>query len=73
MVSKLAITILATLAASTVLAQPRTTPEPGRTYRIEFKDSLDAPQWTSLGTDVIANASAASSMREGVRKLGSLA
>ena len=43
MVSKLAITILATLAASAALAQPRTTPEPGRVYRIGFSQIVDHP------------------------------
>ena len=27
---------------------------PGRTYRVEFKDQLDAPTWTGLGTDITA-------------------
>ncbi len=30
---------------------------PGRTYRVEFKDQLDAPTWTILGTDLTATGS----------------
>lgn len=28
---------------------------PGRTYRLQFTDSLSSPEWTSLGPDIIAN------------------
>jgi hypothetical protein len=31
---------------------------PGRTYRVEFKDRLDAPAWTPLGNDIPASESA---------------
>ena len=27
---------------------------PGRTYRLEFKDTLDAPDWLPLGADTVA-------------------
>ena len=33
---------------------------PGRAYRVEFKDTLDAPDWTQLGSSVVASASTAS-------------
>ncbi len=32
----------------------------GRTYRLEYKDSLDTPSWTQLGTDAVASAGAVS-------------
>jgi hypothetical protein len=30
---------------------------PGRTYRVEFKDHLNAPTWTTLGADLTATGS----------------
>jgi hypothetical protein len=30
---------------------------PGRTYRVEFKDQLNAPTWTTLGTNLTATGS----------------
>ena len=30
---------------------------PGRTYRVEFKDLLNAPTWTALGADITATGS----------------
>ncbi|HAM71917.1 MAG TPA: hypothetical protein DCM86_09770, partial [Verrucomicrobiales bacterium] len=27
---------------------------PGRTYRIEYKDVIDDPQWVPLGVDLVA-------------------
>ena len=30
---------------------------PGRTYRVEFKDQLNAPTWTTLGTNLTATSS----------------
>jgi hypothetical protein len=30
---------------------------PGKTYRVEYKNDLNAPQWTPLGPDTLANSS----------------
>ena len=39
---------------------------PGRTYRLEYKDSLDASPWLPLGADVVAAATTVSFTDAGV-------
>jgi hypothetical protein len=38
---------------------------PGRTYRVFYKDEIDAPLWTQLGLDFVA-ASATASLSDAV-------
>ena len=38
---------------------------PGRTYRVFYKDDIDAPSWTQLGPDFVA-ANATASLSDNV-------